>query len=45
VQRGAVALEWQTAVDNHRAQALYDRVGGQRSDRWLDYTLPTTLQA
>jgi GNAT superfamily N-acetyltransferase len=43
VQRGAVALEWQTAVDNHRAQALYDRVGGQRSDRWLDYTLPTTL--
>jgi GNAT superfamily N-acetyltransferase len=45
VQRGAVALEWQTAVDNHRAQAVYDRVGGERSDRWLDYTLPTTLQA
>ena len=44
-ERGAVALEWQTAVDNHRAQALYDRVGAQRSDRWLDYTLPTTLQA
>jgi len=43
-QRGAVALEWQTAVDNHRAQALYDRVGGERSDRWLDYTLPITLQ-
>ena len=43
-ERGAVALEWQTAVDNHRAQALYDRVGAQRSDRWLDYTLPTTLQ-
>ena len=40
-QRGAVALEWQTAVDNHRAQAVYDRIGGQRSDRWLDYTLPT----
>jgi GNAT superfamily N-acetyltransferase len=45
VQRGAVALEWQTAVDNHRAQAVYERVGGLRSDRWLDYTLPTTLQA
>jgi GNAT superfamily N-acetyltransferase len=45
VQHGAVALEWQTAVDNHRAQAVYDRIGGQRSDRWLDYTLPTTLQA
>jgi GNAT superfamily N-acetyltransferase len=43
-QRGAVALEWQTAVDNHRAQALYDRVGGERSDRWLGYTLPITLQ-
>jgi len=43
-QRGAVALEWQTAVDNHRAQALYDRVGGERSDRWLDYSLPITLQ-
>ena len=42
-QRGAVALEWQTAVDNHRAQALYDRVGGQRSDHWLDYTI--TLQS
>jgi GNAT superfamily N-acetyltransferase len=45
VERGAVALEWQTAVDNHRAQAVYDRIGGERSDRWLDYTLPTTLQA
>jgi GNAT superfamily N-acetyltransferase len=44
VQRGAVALEWQTAVDNHRAQAVYERVGGQRSDRWLDYSLPITLQ-
>ena len=44
-ERGAVALEWQTAVDNHRAQAVYDRVGGQKSDRWLDYTLPITLQA
>jgi GNAT superfamily N-acetyltransferase len=43
--RGAVALEWQTAADNHRAQAVYDRIGGQKSDRWLDYTLPTTLQA
>ena len=38
-QHGAVALEWQTAVDNHRAQAVYERVGGERSDRWLDYTI------
>jgi GNAT superfamily N-acetyltransferase len=36
VQRGAVALTWQTAVDNRRAQALYDRIGGERSDQWLD---------
>jgi GNAT superfamily N-acetyltransferase len=43
-ERGAVALEWQTANDNLRAQAVYDRVGGERSDRWLDYTLPGTLE-
>jgi GNAT superfamily N-acetyltransferase len=36
---GAVALTWKTALDNERAQALYDRVGGRRS-RWLDYDLP-----
>jgi GNAT superfamily N-acetyltransferase len=36
---GARRLEWQTAVDNHRAQAVYDRLGGQRSDRWVDYGL------
>jgi GNAT superfamily N-acetyltransferase len=38
-ERGAVRLEWQTALDNVRAQAVYDRVGGQRS-QWLDYSLP-----
>jgi len=37
-RRGAVRLEWQTALDNHRAQAVYDRVGAQRS-QWLDYSL------
>ena len=36
--RGAVSLTWQTALDNERAQALYDRVGAQRS-QWLDYDL------
>jgi GNAT superfamily N-acetyltransferase len=36
---GAVALTWRTARDNHRAQAVYDRVGGIRS-QWLDYDLP-----
>jgi GNAT superfamily N-acetyltransferase len=37
--RGASSLEWQTARDNHRAQAVYSRVGGERDDRWLDYSL------
>ncbi len=37
-EHGAVALEWQTALDNHRAQAVYDRVGGRRS-QWLSYAL------
>jgi GNAT superfamily N-acetyltransferase len=36
---GAATLVWQTAKDNLRAQAVYDRVGGQRSE-WLDYDLP-----
>lgn len=35
---GAVRLTWSTALDNHRAQKVYDRVGGERS-RWLDYAL------
>jgi GNAT superfamily N-acetyltransferase len=39
-ERGATRLVWQTAVDNHRAQAVYARVGATRDDRWLDYQLP-----
>jgi GNAT superfamily N-acetyltransferase len=35
---GAPSLVWQTAKDNVRAQAVYDRVGGQSSE-WLDYEL------
>ena len=35
---GAVWLGWQTAKDNARAQAVYDRVGGERSE-WIDYGL------
>jgi GNAT superfamily N-acetyltransferase len=38
-ERGAIRLEWQTALDNHRAQAVYERVGGKR-EQWLDYSLP-----
>jgi GNAT superfamily N-acetyltransferase len=36
--RGAARITWQTALDNERAQAVYDRVGGRRT-QWLDYDL------
>jgi len=39
-QRGASRLEWQTGPDNHRAQAVYDRVGGTR-EPWLVYAKAT----
>jgi GNAT superfamily N-acetyltransferase len=38
---GVTSLTWQTALDNTRAQALYDRIGARRSE-WLDYDLPVT---
>jgi GNAT superfamily N-acetyltransferase len=38
-ERGAVRLEWQTAPDNRRAQAVYERVGGKREE-WISYSLP-----
>lgn len=38
--RGATSLGWQTAKDNLRAQAVYERVGGVREE-WLDYSLDT----
>ncbi len=37
-RHGALALLWQTAPDNERAQAVYDRVGATRST-WVDYEL------
>ncbi len=37
--RGAAVLSWQTAKDNHRAQAVYDRIGAAREE-WFDYSLP-----
>jgi GNAT superfamily N-acetyltransferase len=36
--RGARQLAWQTAPDNLRAQAVYERVGGTR-EQWVDYWL------
>jgi ribosomal protein S18 acetylase RimI-like enzyme len=37
-ERGAPALLWLTAPDNHRAQAVYNRIGG-RSEAMLEYDL------
>jgi GNAT superfamily N-acetyltransferase len=38
-ERGATSLDWQTAHTNERAQAVYERVGARRDERWLDYSL------
>ena len=35
---GAPALTWTTALDNHRAQALYAAVGA-KGEPWLEYEL------
>lgn len=37
-EHGAASLGWQTAKDNLRAQAVYERVGASREE-WLDYSL------
>jgi GNAT superfamily N-acetyltransferase len=37
-KRGAHSLEWATAPDNTRAQALYDSTGAER-ETWLSYEL------
>jgi GNAT superfamily N-acetyltransferase len=39
-ERGATAVTWQTAKTNRRAQRVYDRVGGRRTE-WIDYSLDT----
>jgi ribosomal protein S18 acetylase RimI-like enzyme len=39
-ERGAPVLEWYTAPDNDRAQAVYDRVGGT-AETWIQYELET----
>ena len=38
-EHGATDLAWQTALTNARAQAVYDRLGAKRDERWLDYSL------
>src|SRR5688572_15734535 len=37
-ERGAPAMQWQTAPDNHRAQSVYDRTGAV-ADTYLEYDL------
>jgi GNAT superfamily N-acetyltransferase len=37
-ERGAPALDWLTRPDNHRARAVYERVGAEGSD-WVEYDL------
>ena len=38
-ERGCTSMEWQTANDNHRAQAFYAKMGGQQGP-WLSYSIP-----
>ena len=42
--QGVASLVWQTALDNARAQAVYDRVGAV-SERWLDYSLDVSTRS
>jgi GNAT superfamily N-acetyltransferase len=37
-ERGCAEMEWQTAADNHRAQAFYAKMGGERGD-WVSYSI------
>lgn len=39
-ERGITRMSWATALDNRRAQALYEQTGAERSV-WFEYELPT----
>jgi GNAT superfamily N-acetyltransferase len=39
-QHGARKLTWQTAPDNLRARAVYERAGAT-AEQWVDYSLPS----
>ena len=41
--RGASHVRWFTALDNRRAQRLYERVGAQRSP-WFEYEIAAELR-
>jgi GNAT superfamily N-acetyltransferase len=38
--RGAAHVEWLTAIDNRRAQRLYERVPGAERSAWFGYEVP-----
>ncbi len=38
-ERGASHVRWFTALDNRRAQRLYERLGTQRT-AWFEYEIP-----
>jgi ribosomal protein S18 acetylase RimI-like enzyme len=42
-RHGASAVTWLTAPDNRRAQAVYDRVGGQ-ANPFLEYVLEVSAE-
>jgi GNAT superfamily N-acetyltransferase len=39
-ERGAAHVEWLTAVDNRRAQRLYESVSGAERYAWFGYEVP-----
>ncbi len=41
-ERGASHVRWFTALDNRRAQRLYERLGTQRT-AWFEYEIPIGL--
>ena len=41
--RGVLHMTWQTAPDNLRAQAVYNRIGATR-ESWVDYRLDTRAE-
>ena len=42
-QHGDVGIIWSTALDNHRAQKLYDRTGAEKST-WHEYAIEIDQQ-
>jgi ribosomal protein S18 acetylase RimI-like enzyme len=38
--RGAAHVEWLTAIDNRRAQRLYERIPGAERSAWFGYEVP-----